>query len=237
MSRTFVFGLLLLFTLSAADAPFLRVDEANTRVVLRNNQSAVVLALENFAGRAILAEIELTWLRPEDIPTLPVTRQLSLPPGKSNPLITLPLPEESDDELAWYRLRYRVRAEGSETQGILALSEVASHVFELRVSAPRMARPGQPFRVLIQAAHPSSGKPVSGVSVRGVLDLDPAVEARALSDRSGTATLEFHLPERAGTASAELTVEGSMGDFRQKASLDVEFVRGVQILVQSDKPI
>jgi hypothetical protein len=234
LSATWLLGVLCL---AGAQLATLRVDESRTGVVLRSSQSAVVLALENSAGRPIAAEVELAWLRPNGVPMIPVTRELSLPPGRSAPLIALPLPQEGDDGLAWYRLRYRVLAEGSVRQGILALSEIASHVFELRASAPRMARPGRLYRVLVQAAHPTSGKPVSGVSVRGILALDPPVEVRALSDRNGTATLEFHLPDRAGAANAELTVEGSMGDFRQDASLDVEFARGVQILVQSDKPL
>ncbi|MGA2436255.1 MAG: hypothetical protein ABSG25_13345 [Bryobacteraceae bacterium] len=129
MAKTVALFLLCVSWLAAAPASTVSVDEAGTRVILQNRQSAVSLALTNPAGQAVPAEVQLAWLDTDGVEQATVERKIVAAPGKSEPLIPLPLPDKPNQQQMWYRLRYRVRAGGGESAGIIALSQICGFCY------------------------------------------------------------------------------------------------------------
>jgi hypothetical protein len=154
--------------LLAAASPGLRVDEAATKVVLREGQSVISLAVENSAGRDLAAAIRLEWLDPDSRVLSSMERTLAAQPGRSQLELAFPLPGTAT---ALTRLHYRVRAEDGESSGMLALTQIADHVFELRVSVPGLTQQKKLYTIRVSTLHPSTRKPVPGVRLRGSLTL------------------------------------------------------------------
>jgi hypothetical protein len=237
MRCRFALGFFCAFLLAAA-SPRVRVDEAGTKVVLREGQSAVSLAIENSLGREASAQIRLEWLDPDSKVLSSVERTLSARPGRSQLELAFPLPSSAS---LFTRLRYRLRAEDGESSGMLALTQIADHVFELRVSAPGLTQQKKLYTIRASTLHPSTGKPVPGVRLRGslTLDEDAPLIVETVSDARGIATLEFQLPERMEIKDGELEVEGSLGDVRQAVEFGMGplLARRVHMDISTDKPI
>ena len=237
MRCKFALGFFCAFLLAAA-SPVVRVDEAATKVLLREGHSVVSLALENSSGRELAAAVRLEWLDPDGKVHSSLERTLAVRPGRSENELAFPLPAGAS---ALARLRYYVRAEGGESAGTLALTQIAGHVFELRVSVPVLGRQRKVYAVRVSTPHPSTRKPVPGVRVRGTLTLDgdaPLI-AQAATDSKGVVTLEFELPERADAKDGELDVEGSLGDFRQALEVGMQpyMIRRARMDLSTDKPL
>ena len=145
MARSLVTGMLCAISLAAASSS-LQVNESATKIILKENQSAVSLPVRNSSTGTVPAQVTLRWLNAWGVTVSAVDQSLNITPGDSDAVIVFPLPASSADAV-WYRLQYRLRAEGNESSGTLALAEVATHLFELRCSAPRQARPGETFQV------------------------------------------------------------------------------------------
>jgi hypothetical protein len=237
MTYAALLGLVWTSALTAASLPF-HVDEADIKVILRENQTAVRLPLRNDSGRTVTASLELAWLTPSGTAVSKQNRSLDIPPGESRPVFAFPLPTTAKDDKIWFRLRYRFRSEGAEDGGTLSLANSADHVFELRLSAPYIARPGEICRVRVSTRHPVSGAPVRGVHVHGTLDIEggPA-EAEGVSDEAGTATLDFMISPDVTDDEADIAVEGVIGDFSQAVRVNVNIDRSLQIRIDTDKPI
>ncbi len=233
------FALALLSLCALIPASNLRINEAATRVILDNNQSAVILAVENSSHAAISADVRLEWLSENGETDAAVNQMHSMPPGNCEAVIPLPLPQLAKNRQIWERLRYSVRAEGSETSGILSLVHLAAHVFELRTTLPKEVRPGETLKMLVTTLHPVTLKPVAGTVLQASLDLDERepIKAEAQSDAQGLAHLEFKLPEQIGADDLEVTIDARRGDFHQTAGVWVELNLRYQIGIQTDKPL
>lgn len=237
MTYTALAGLLFASSVAAASLPF-QVKEDQIQIVLRDNATALRLPIQNPSGRSLTVSLELEWLTPSGEVVASQKRELSVPMGESQPVVAAPLPATCSSDAIWYRLRYRLSSEGAEGGGTLSLAHSANHVFELRVSAPRNGRPGAAFGVHASTRHPISGAPVEGVALHASLDIENReVEARAVSDESGTAILNFDIPDNAGDESARLEFEAVLGDFHQSLETDVTLHRAAQIRIDTDKPL
>jgi len=234
-----VFLIALLSSCSLLQSPAgLRVDEYATRVILQNDQSALSLSLENPSLIPVTAGIRLEWVNERNEADSSIERTLSVQPGRSEAIIPFPLEASARTEPIWYRLRYRVLANGGETAGTLSLAHIAAHVFELRAVLPPLARPGDPVRVLVTAVHPVSGRPVASVTLQASLNLDPSpITVQAVSDKNGLASFEFQPLGKYQESELDFEIRGRLGDFLQTVDLSMQVDRNVQISMQTDKPI
>jgi hypothetical protein len=223
-----------------AASPVLRVDENATRVVLRDGRSAVSLAVDN-SGASVPVRIDLAWLDSYGTVCSHIQRPVTLSPGRSRNLIAFPLPAGLYGLAVWGRLRYEVSPESAGppiASGIMALSQIADHVFELRASGSFKVAAGDVYRMRVTALQPVTGRPVSGVDIEASLDLDDnkhPVEAR--TGRDGFATLDIPIPAKTEDDSADVEITASLGDVTVKASADLQIQRAGPILIETDKPL
>jgi hypothetical protein len=236
-SYTVVVWLLWAHSALAAELPF-HINESGIQILLLDNRTTVRLPIRNPSARTLSATMEMEWLAPDDSLASHLKTTLDIPPGESQPLVTFPLPESAEDDQIWYRLRYRIRAEGGEAIGTVSLANSADYVFALRFSVPPRIARGEKCRIRVSARHPVSGKPVSDVKVRGNLYADgDSLEALAISDGSGAASLEFSIPKSVAADEVPLKLEGVLGDYSQSARSAIDIDRRINIRVDVDKPI
>jgi len=248
--------LCLLFTLlpftnsSAVNSP-LRVNEAATRVLLREGKTEIALALENSTANQLPARIELEWLDPQDQVVGRAERGASIAPGSGNVSIALPLVVDSKhaDETLWYRLRYRVAPEAASGKsfapvtGIISLSEITPDIFELRVIASEYPFAGKLYRAHVRALHPITARPVGGVKINAALKFDndrrDSFKTAAVTTARGVAALDFNLPRDLIAEDGKLEIKAVRGDFKQEAEIELrdEHLRLSRILLTTDKPI
>ncbi len=158
------------------------VNEAATRIRLHDDRIEVSLAVENPWGRPLAAHIHLELLDPQDRVRAGVERDQTIPPGSSTTVIPLALAasrlkQEDKRQILWYRMRYRVTPDPSAKvpvepgEGLLAVAEITSDVFDLHVVGLGYVNEGGRYRARVRATHPVTSRPVVGVAVEAELDL------------------------------------------------------------------
>jgi uncharacterized protein YfaS (alpha-2-macroglobulin family) len=229
----------------------LRVNEAATRANFDGEQPRIMLAVENRAGQPTAARVKLELLDPQGRAVFHAERDTTLRPGASALDFTLARaalkPDESLKELLWHRLRYRVTpapTEGDQKptaiEGLVSVSEITPELFELQVFAPDVARAGSRFQTRARAAHPITGRPVSGVRVAGRVGDDDrhAVKAEGLTDADGYAVLTFDLPRVIEESDLEIKFTAARGSLRRAAEVDGITVDSMaRVLLSTDKPL
>ncbi len=180
---------------------------------------------------------------------------VELKPGAREATATLAWPtnltEVSADEIAWYRIGYRVQTDASNgIQGILSIGAITPDLMVLRIAYPRYVPHGQGVNARVIAVNPVTDRPLSGVKIKATLadgDADPdsgktASQIReAVSSRSGEAVFTF-APLGDPDDSLDLTIEGTftgangaIARAKLKVDLDVEDRATAQ--VETDKPL
>ncbi len=256
MRRSQLFLLLLCLTISLSFCArltsanvALSIDEAATRMGLRNGHSEVSLAVRNPTNQEYAAHITCELLDTMGRVRASIGRVELIRRGTE--IIRLPLAppltganEETLQNFLWHRLRYRVvpvaGAPVGSIEGIISLSEITPDFFELRVSAPPYGREGANYHARVYAAHPISGRAVGGVNLAAEIKFDSdvaPVTAAGVTGADGYAAFEFSLPRKVKTNDARLKISGSLGDFNMEAEGDVRFFRSTQILISTDKTL
>ena len=162
------------------------VVEPATRAVLVDGHTTISLAVENRAPKALDVSIRLQWLEPGGKVERETLHNASLPAGASSVSIAHPLPAECDPLVE--RLEYDVYPAAQNytafvpIQGVLSFPNIADYAFTLGVLTVGFPRPGQPFEVRVLTAHPITGRPVAGGTVR-------AEKATAVTGPDGIAVL------------------------------------------------
>ena len=103
-------------------------------------------------------------------------QSVKLTAGKRNYKFSLPigdLMKTASDEIAWFRLTYRV----GSSKGVASLSELLRDDFDLRASAFRRVIPGQTTHVRVRSLNPFTEKAVKGVEVKIELEIDLDTDA------------------------------------------------------------
>src|SRR5258708_29669089 len=142
----------------------LSIDEANIRAGLKNGATVVTTPIERSLDRAIGASLSLNWVQPEGITSGAAGQKVTIQPGHNS--IEVPLPIRTSS--IWMRIHYALAPERSDARafatiaGIVSLSHIAEHVFELKLSYAGVARRGQPITIHAQAVHPVTRKPGAG---------------------------------------------------------------------------
>ena len=252
-------AILLLFCLSFVLIPvfhssavnvILRVNEAATKVSLRDTSAEVSLAVENLTAEPVRVKLELEWLDPKNYVPNRLGRVENIAPGASKLKIPFPLGHfYQDSDTPWFRLRYRITSDEASGKafapvtGIISLSEMASEMFELHVIASEFAVPGKPYRAQIRASHPVTAQPVAGVRITSELKFDNDAEDKFASsgttDRNGFASLNFNLPKTLKPEDGTLTVTGKLGEYLQEAEFDLnaQYAQMARMILTTDKPL
>ena len=253
-------AILLLFCLSFVLIPVfdssavnvsLRVNEAATKVSLREDAAEVSLAIENLTADPIRVKLELEWLDPKgNIPNR-TGRVENIPPGASKLKIPFPLYNHfRDSDTPWFRLKYRITSDEEPRKpfapvtGIISLSEMAQEMFELHVIAADFAVPGKLYRAQVRALHPVNARPIAGVRITSELKFDNDAKdkftASGITDRSGLVSLSFNLPQSLKLASdVSLSVKGKLGEYSQETDFDLRNwqAKAARIILTTDKPL
>jgi hypothetical protein len=135
MTRNLAIALVCACSLAAASSS-VRVDETGCKVLLREAVPIVLLAVDNAATETASARIALEWLDKAGVVRSSKDTLATIYPGRNSIRVPMNLVADSP----WYRLRYRVRAAGGESTGILALPQISDDLFELRIVSPFFSR-------------------------------------------------------------------------------------------------
>ena len=158
------------------------------------------------------------------------------------------LNKDEDEDLLWYRLRYRidpspdVTSAPDATSGIISLSEIDTpDIFVLEVGAPAETHRGARHYTHVRALHPITAKPVKDVNVNVEFKLDSTPEqtlrSSAVTDAEGYALVSLSIPNKTDADEGELKVVARHGGFVKEASNDIELNDHARIMVTTDKPI
>ncbi len=243
------FVLLSIFHSSATNVT-LRVNEAATRVSLREGATEITLAVENLTTKTIRIKLELEWVDPKGYVPNRIGRVENIAPGANKLKIPFPLGHfYQDSDTPWFRLRYRLTFDEASDKtfapltGIISLSEMASEMFELHVIASEFAVPGKIYRAQVRALHPVTAQPVGGVRITSELKFDNDAEDKfaesGTTDRNGFASLNFNLPKTLKPEDGTLTVTGKLGEYTQEAEIDLnaQYAQMARIILTTDKPL
>jgi hypothetical protein len=255
MSRSWLLSLLCLCAavvvvqISLAQSG-LTVNEPATRFLIQD-QTIIALEVINPTADNLPVRLKVELLDPEDNTRGVVLRDAVLRPGLNKLSVPLTLTDQrvfDDEQLPWYRLRYRITPATIATtspaaaSGVISLSEIDTpDIFALQVSTAHQAHSGGRQYTHVRAIHPLNGKPVrdASVNVELKLDSDPAVTLRgsALTDANGYALVSLNIPAKLSSDEGELKVVARHGGFVRETSNDIELNDETRIMVTTDKPI
>jgi hypothetical protein len=199
--RLRIFPLMIVCLLPFVVADGQVVDESSATVVIDKASATVELSIANRTGKAD-TELHLQLIDPTSEVRAEATQQLKIRSGRHRYRVILPLGNlvaDHGDDIAWFRLRYRV----GESAGILSLTELMKDVFELRVIAADRVVPGSEYRLRVRAVSPFTSSSVKKVAVEGTLKLTLDTEededqidllARSTTNGDGLAILSFKVP-------------------------------------------
>lgn len=244
--RTLFAVIMMLLSLSAAQGQSpIRIEESKIRVFLKNGSTCVSVPLTNLADRPIKAQLGLAWMSPKDIEAKTDSRDVTVRPGRSEIEVPFPLTDSS----IWTRLYYSLAPNRADARsfapanGIVSLSHIANHVFELKISTAGISDREGRLSVIGEAVHPLTRALLSGVEWNAKLKINGRELAPVGVVKSGQfAELVFNIPRNnIGDfhGSAEVEVVSRLGDFEQKASISDIKTYDIESwpIIQTDKPL
>jgi hypothetical protein len=228
----------------------LTVNESATRFLIQD-QAIIALEVVNPTSNNLPVRIKLELLDSVDDTRGVVVRDAVLRPGLNKLSLPMMLADKSifeDNELPWYRLRYRIdptataAAPPAATSGLISFSEIDTpDIFALQVSASRQMHRGGSQYTHVRAFHPLSAKPVKDVNVNVELKLDTDSEGTlrgsGVTDADGYALVSLNIPAKLSSDEGELKVVARHGGFVRETSNDIELNDNTRIMVTTDKPI
>jgi hypothetical protein len=247
-------GCALLFLSQVSTAHFeLRVNEAATRLFLKDLAPEVSLVVENGSNDSMRALVRLELLAPNNKVSATSERKVDLKSGTQKLPFTLPLkthdltPDE-ESQVLWYRLHYRITPENTEpntdaVDGFISLSEITPELFDLQVVGPRSIIPGKAYTPRVRAVHPLTRCPFKDVQVKGLITAtdddnhDISLTSSALTDAEGFANLNFKLPLNLDEDDIEVNIEGTLGLITVQAKKDLNLSNRPKMFVSTDKPL
>jgi hypothetical protein len=255
MSRSWLLSLLCLCAavvfvqLSLAQGQ-LTVNEPATKFLVQD-ETIVALEVVNPASDNLPVRIKLELLDTDDATRGIFLREAVLGPGLNKLALPLKLTDKrifDDNELPWYRLRYRIDAAATvetppnSASGVISLSQIDTpDIFAMQVSAPSVSHRGGRQYTHVRALHPLDAKPVKdvNVSVELKIDNDPGVTLRssAVTDANGYALVSLDIPAKLKSDEGELKVVARHGGFVRESSNDLNLNDNARIMVTTDKPI
>jgi hypothetical protein len=212
-----------------------------------------MLEVVNPATQNLAVHLKLELLDPQDYAEGRAIRDVALQPGVNK--LTIPLNftaaqlnKDEDEDLLWYRLRYRidpspdVTSAPDATSGVISLSEIDTpDIFVLEVGSPAETHRGARHYTHVRALHPITAKPVKDVSVNVEFKLDSTPEqtlrGSAVTDAEGYALISLSIPNKIDADEGDLKVVARHGGFVKEATKYIELNDNARIMVTTDKPI
>jgi len=245
--RQKLFLIVVLCLVCLFSAPAQTVVETESSVVFGQTTVDVSIVLENpeadFDGG-----IELELLDAENKIRARAVQKLTVKRGRETYKIAIPvgdLLKTAEDEIAWYRLHYRV----GKAEGLISLSELIRDVFELRIAAGESVFSGTNYRARVRAVQPFTKLPVKNVKIEGAMTLDIDTEAdedeiklkaKSETDDQGFAVLDFKIPENVKLEDVDdfIITGRKNGIVREFENNDVEAAeKNGALFLTADKPL
>lgn len=229
---------------SQAEENSLRVDENSTRFFLRSDAAEVLLSIENRRATSA-AQIRVEILAPDDSVKADFERETILENGRNEQLLPLKLPTD-EENLSFYRLRYRVATANETVSGILAIAAIAPEIFEIEATAGEIVREDFVYFVRVRAVQPIKRSGVAAVNIAGEVRFElennqtPLVSnAMGVTDAEGFALLRFKMPASIGEIDdAKLKIVAAKNNFSLTAEKDdIRFNNYSYAHLQTDKPL
>ena len=221
------------------------VNESESKISFNETSADVLLVVEN-PKQTFDSRIELELLDAENKIRTKSFQNAKIENGKKSYNLTLPIADlmkKSENEIAWFRLRYRI----GEAQGIISLSQIMRDIFELRVIASDNLLSGMTYRSRVRALNPFTNKAVEGVKVNAELELElKSVDDQKLklaatgeTDANGFAVLDFPIPVEANfDGEGEIKVTGRKNGIVRQATDNLQTMSDdFSFLMFADKPI
>ncbi|MDX6556959.1 MAG: hypothetical protein QOF72_8 [Blastocatellia bacterium] len=243
--------LLTLAPLSSASLT-LRINESATRVLFDDQDTRVLLAVENSLGRLVAAHVQLELIDVDGAVRAKAEANDQIKPGANTLNIPIALwlsGKSATDtrEVLWYRLRYRVApataGQFDPLSGVISLSEITPDIFSLHVAAPEKAQEGAAYRLRVRAAQPITSRAVAGVNVEAEIKFDGndkddiVLKQSARTDANGFVTLDFQIPRGVEDNDGEIKVIARRGILSESAETEVGIDRNARVMVSTDKPL
>jgi hypothetical protein len=200
MVRARLFPLLLLIFVCPLAAVAQSVIESESTAAFVEKAFTFSLTVENTSmSRQTPAHLELLDTAGNILVSTSTNVKLNL--GKQVVEFRIPTDaakQPEPDNIAWYRLRYRLGA----AEGIISLSQMLKDLFELRIIATDNVFSGMTYRVRVRATNPFNDLPMAGVSVETVASLDVdsdedqklKIAGTGQTDKDGFAVMDLAIP-------------------------------------------
>ena len=224
--------------------PSIEIKEDQIQAVLEGSSTTISIPVDNSLGHAVQAQLLLDWLDTDDRDLASTRKILTVNTGHNAFEIPLPIPKSN----LWLRLRYLLTPGLNDVRaftvqsGTVALSQIAGHVFEVKISHAGSARPGARLTIHGQAVHPTWRTPVQAVEwkARATVDETPLNPARITVHPQGFVDIDFDIPADIGDSEdteANVWVQAQKGDFTAAASGEIPIINRLSARLQTDKPI
>jgi hypothetical protein len=219
-----------------------RIDERASKITLADKTYDVFLvASASKAAPSSAVELQIIDAEGKQLATAYQQAPLKLGPNRLTAAITLFALPANPSDLLWYRLVYRLYDNGQTlAKGILPLFSAVSN-FDIHVTAPQSALPGQPFTIRVYARHPIVDRALAGVAITAEINEsvrdEPLFSAKSVTDAQGFAVFRASVPESTAGRDVLISVSAQRGNAQATASNELYVGRRARILVQTDKPI
>ncbi|MGH9945585.1 MAG: alpha-2-macroglobulin family protein [Pyrinomonadaceae bacterium] len=238
-----LFVIVLVCSISAAAQV---VVESESTFSIRENYAVVNLAVKNGSDISRVSQsvelIDIDGVRKAGT----TSGKLLEINGKKMLEFRLPIAELGNsisEDLAWYRLRYRV----GDSTGIISMSQMLHDLFELRIIAADNILSGMTYRVRVRALSPFTEKPAANVKIETAIELELQGEDKQVlnfvgsgeTDVDGFAVVDFRIPpETKLDGDGEVQVVGRKNGIIREAKEDINALKqDLQFLMMTDKPI
>ena len=223
----------------------------SSRVQLKATKDDLILTvpLAKPLDRATKATAHLTVLNSEDVVRAQLSQDLDVARGQRQVVLRLSrpfakVPPQEMESLHWLRIKYEITTSDGDVlaSGIEALHAPTTDPFVLTAAASRIASPGFPYRVQVHLKS-NSGAALAGAQVTGNLVWDDKdateqkLSAKAVTNASGNATLEFSIPREVRADDADLKVAVQSGMVARSVERSVDFRARTYLLLDTDKDI
>ena len=216
---------------------------------VRSYELIVGIPFTSSVEKSLRAVARIELLNPEDVVRAQLTQSVDLRPRQKEIVLRLPKPFEGVpaaemEALHWLRVRYEVKSETGEVlaSGIEALNTPTTDPFILTAGAARVAEPGRPYRVQVHVRS-HNGAPLARVEIHGDLTWDDEggqekkLNATALTDAGGNATVQFPIPRDARADNGDLVISVKSGLVARSVDRTVQFHSRSYLMLDTDKDI
>ncbi len=201
--KYFLAVFICLILAGSVGAQTIKINEAEISARTEPGRMIVSVPVEGLTASEARLKVEL--LDPSD---KVLDQSNSVHKLRSGPnRIEAPLRIDTDanvSDLIWARIRYSIFSGGTNSEGIVSVSEIDPELFALRIASIEEIHAGARLPVRVNAYHPITGRPVGGVNVRVELKIDIDTEkdddklvlkGESQTDAEGFAEIVFLIPE------------------------------------------